>query len=437
MVTVGRRRFLQIASALPAASAAAPLVQATPADTALNVRAALFIPGYVHESAFFQGRPVADHPAFAGRLPKGYSGPMTLVTRIGGAGEHILRSLMPLQGHQIDVSPDGRRAVFNSMNGTAMLSFDPVSLETGRIAKTHAAGFIFGGHSAYAPDGAALLVAERRDWRPFTGDPAEHFGRVVVRDPDTLQVLDHFNCHGIAPHEVNLLADGKHIAVANYGRTSWPEGADALPEVVEPSLTVLEIATGRLVGKVVSPSTRREIRHIAVHSLERAFAVQGRLATFEATQRAMADWPEVYEPDIWSAGLPGYGYLPAPALRYDLLAAPPSAAEMSTEEPLLMRYAQSIIYDPEFDEVMGTFPSLHCVIVFAGADGAVRRVVRTAGLGIRQPRGIFLHPNGTHYGVSGYWMDILMLRRGSHLPDPDTFVSATLFGHSHSTAAPA
>ena len=100
-----------------------------------------------------------------------------------------------------------------------------------------------------------------------------------------------------------------------------------------------------------------------------------------------------------------------------------------------MRYGQTIIYDSEHDEAIGTFPSQNTVVVFAGDDGRVKRTIDTAALGLRQPRGIVLHPNGTHYSVSGYWQDIYAFRRGSHELDRDLCRYETLFGHSHCSVA--
>lgn len=432
-----RRNFLRGAAALAAAGLAAlPPARAAlaAAATATNRTAVFFLPGYAPESAYFAGRPVAKHPRFTANLPDGYDGPVTLVTRVDGTTRSVKRALMPVFGHEINVAPDGRTAFFNCMNQAEMLAFDTETLAVVARAEPHRRKFMGGGHSVFAPDGGVLYVAERADWRRFRGSPERHFGRIVLREPATLKVLDSFDCHGIAPHEINLLADGQHMAVANYGRTTWPTRKEALPEVVEPSLTIVEIASGKLVHKVISPDTRFEVRHIAAPRRDRIFAIQGRLARFADTQTAMTAWPVVYEPDIWAA-IEGYGYLPAPVLHYAQGAAGLEPRAVATPDPTLMRYGQSIIYEPAFDEVIGTFPSRHKVVVFDGATGAIKQVIDVGRQGLRQPRGVVLHPDGVHYAVSGYWQDIYVFKRGSHALDRDRCIYETFFGHSHMSVA--
>jgi hypothetical protein len=237
----------------------------------------------------------------------------------------------------------------------------------------------------------------------------------------------------MTPHEIGLLEDGKHLAVANYGKTLWPDGTwrNGLLYRVAPSLTLIELATGRLVHEVRNADPQLEVRHLAAHSLERLFAIQARMEAFEASQEAMRAWDDgVYEADVYSGG-EDIGYLPAPLLRYRFGPDGAHAKPILTENPLLMRYGQSLVYDPVHDEVIASYPSRHAIIVFAGEDGRVRRVLRTDQLGLRQPRGVVLHPDGVHYAVSGYWQDVMVFTRGQHQPVPARHRRAVLFGHSH------
>ena len=426
-LAVGRREVLGGLAATVAGAALAPAKGALPREAAF-----FLIPGYAYDAAYFEGRPVSHHPGFTKALPRGYAGPATMVTRLDEDDATLRRALMPVAGHEITVAPDGRRAFFNSLNGTSMVSFDPASLEADAVVAPHAEGYIGGGHAVYSLDGRHLFVAERRDWVAYAGRPEAHHGRIVVRDAESLTILEVIDCHGIAPHEVALLADARHLVVANYGRTGWPDGRDdhALPFVLEPSLTVIESGSGKLVHKIVSPDPSFEVRHVAAHDPSRIFAIQARLAPFADTQSMMTDWPEVYEPDVWSAGS-DIGYLPAPVLRYRLDGTEPQVSETITSEARLMRYGQSIVYDPAFDQVIATFPSRHAVVVFDGADGSVVRVIRTDRLGLRQPRGVALHPDGARYVVSGYWQDLFVFRRGSHEIDRGACRYHTWFGHSH------
>ena len=396
--------------------------------------AVYLVPGYVPESAHYKGRPIAEQNRFTKAVPASYQGLLTMVSRVDERDGSVRRALFPLAGHEITVRPDRRSALFNGMDDPFMLSFDPDSLERGILASAHAEDFRGGGHALYVPAEGPLVVAERKLYGPYSGKPEDHFGRIVLRDPETLKVLEVYNSHGIAPHQIGLLTGEQVLAIAHYGSTAWPDGEyrDDLPYLVEPCLTLIDLANGKLLHKEISPDKAYDLRHLALHGRDRIFAIQGRLSRFAATQEAMVESEEVYEPDIWS-GTDRIGYLPAPLFRFDLTKGQTRPSAHSTADPLLMRYGQSIVYDPLHDEAIATYPTRHCVIVFGGNDGEVRHVIRTDRLGLQQPRGIGFHPDGKRYAVTGYWRNIFLFERGSHALDREACLYETLFGHSHST----
>ena len=434
IAATSRRAVLRGLASTALLGAAAPVAAAKPAPA--TARAAYFVPGYAPERAYFQGRAVSEHPAFTRRLPKGYDGPLTLLTRIDEASGAIGRALMPVIGHQVAVAPGAGPSVFCSLDAGAFVAFDADSLDIAAVHR-HGEGFVGGGHAAFLHGGELCAVVERRPSAPYAGRPEDHYGRLVICDADDLRPLEAVSCHGIAPHEVAVTRDGRHAVVANYGSAKWPDGDHGgLPYTVEPSVTVIELASGRLVHKVASTAPDTELRHVAAHGLDRVFATQARLAALADAERTMAGWDAAYEPDVWSAG-PELGYLPAPLARIALEGGAPRAVPVITEDARLMRYCQSIVYDPVHDQAIASFPTRHAVVAFDGATGAPRQVVDTEALGLRQPRGLALHPDGRHYAVSGYWQDILLFERESHRPVPERALRTTLFGHSHMTAVAA
>jgi hypothetical protein len=320
------------------------------------------------------------------------------------------------------------------MNRNTMVSFSPDTLEMITWGRPQRREWIGGGHAVFTLDGRYLLVTERYPHLPFSGKPEDHFGMITVRDPETLRVIDSFSCYGIAPHEINVLEDSKHIAVANYGSTKPPKSRarNPLPFIVEPCVTVLDLQSGRLVYKVTAPRKVNEVRHLAAYNLRRVFAIQARLGTEQEGQEQMDGYPEVYERDRTADK--GRTYLSAPVLRLDFSgtgAETPKALEIRASDPLLMRHGLSIIYEPTFDEVIATFPSSHCYMVFDGANGHIKHVVHTDQLGLRYPCGLALYPNGTHYAISGYWQNLFLFRRGSHELDRSAYRYHVFFGHSH------
>ncbi len=420
-----RRDFLGLGIGVGAGALPLRLAAAEP----IARPAVYFVPGYRPERAHFRGRPLLAAPEFRRFIPKGHDGGTTLVTRIDEADGSIRRALLPIVGHAIAVAPDGRVAVWSSNNGPALLTFDPASLELGRLADYQPGEYLGGGHGVFTPDGRAIVLSERRLATGF-GDPRDHYGRITVRDPETLAVLDAFSCAGMSPHEIELMADGRHLAVANYGSYAMP--GDWRPRIVEPSLTILELASGKLVDKRVSADLGAETTHLAAYSFERVSTVRLRRGDREEERALLADRAEVYEPD--ASPFDEGAYLPGPVQRYEG-AQPGEGPAALPADPLRARHGQSVVYDPAADEMLATFTSSHAVMVTDGADGRVKRLIETERHGLRYPRGIALHPDGAHYAVSGSWQDILLFRRGTHEPAPERALRATFFDHSHMTVA--
>jgi len=255
------------------AALAAPFAGWARADSSVGAGIPL-VPGYEPDAAYLRGRPLRADAVAARALPAGYDGIVTMVSRVDTRGGETRRALMPISGHAIAVAPGGADALWVGMNDPVLLRFATETLDVLGMALPHAEGYVFGGHAVYAIDRGVAFVAERRDpGLRFTGSPEDHTGRIAVRDPDSLAVLDVWNGHGIAPHDLTLTADGRYLVIANYGSTAWPEGqgtpAPGIGYGVEPCVTVLDTADGTLVAKL--PGTRRihEVRHVAAHRLDR------------------------------------------------------------------------------------------------------------------------------------------------------------------------
>lgn len=238
----------------------------------------IFIPGYWPGAARYEGGPALDHPHLARAVPKSYKGPVRLLTRLGLNGD-VTQALFPVHGHNVEISPDGQVGFFGSMEYRSYVCFDPKTLDLIARGKPYAKGWIGGGHGAFVQNGALLALSERAPRVGYRGSPEKHFGRITLREPDTLKIVESFSTHGISPHDVRLLADGKHLAIANYGST-YPRRKKqyGVPRhVVEPSVTIIDINDGRLLAKYVSGSNRMELRHLCAHDFDTIFAIQTEL----------------------------------------------------------------------------------------------------------------------------------------------------------------
>lgn len=251
-----------------------------------------------------------------------------------------------------------------------------------------------------------------------------------------MRVVDRFSCHGIAPHDIRLLEDGKHVAISNYGSVAGSDGygPGKLPHNLEPCVTILEAGSGRLAAKAVGSVRSNEIRHLVAPRLDRVFTIQARLGTFDDAAEAMHGYTEIYEGDVPADD--GDNYLPAPMLGSRISGAETATVRRVTlSDPTLMRHGLGIVYDHRFDEVIATFVTPHCVVVLDAVSATVKRVIRTDRVGLQYPCGLALHPDGEHYVVAGYWRDLYLFRRGTHEPVPAATRYVVLFGHSHLAAA--
>src|SRR5690606_35535525 len=154
-----------------------------------------------------------------------------------------------------------------------------------------------------------------------------------------------------------------------------------------------------------------ELRHLAAGRLDRIFAIQSRYGSDHDEARQNAAENVAYESDITTD--PGYNYMAAATLKYDVLRN--RLTRMGdARSTKLMRHGLSIRYDEKHDEAIATYPTTHHVMVFDGAMGAVSNVLDTRTVGLRYPAGVTFLPDGQHYCVTGHWENLFVFERGTH-----------------------
>ena len=183
------------------------------------------------------------------------------VCAFSGAGEVLFDHALPARGHAFAVSPDGGQAVhFARRPGEFALALD---LERGVAMHwfTPPDDRRLQGHGVFSSDGR-LLYATENDFEAGRGavgiyDAHSGFGR-----------LGELSSHGIGPHDIKLMPDGRTLVVANGGIHTHPDYPRAklnLP-TMEPSLCFIDSRTGDLQQRLVLASDLRllSIRHLAV-----------------------------------------------------------------------------------------------------------------------------------------------------------------------------
>ncbi len=393
-------------------------------------KAAVFVPGYYPETAYANGKPLSENRRFNRAVR---NQPLQkMLTRVGFDGS-IRQTLLPVAAHDVEVAPDGSIGVLCSMDGEQHTAFDPETLELAAIGPSLGDGWHGGGHAVYLDAGKTVILSERAPSMPFQGKLESHYGRLTVRDPKTLKIAETYSTHGIDPHDIRLTADGKYIVAANYGSTiSGKTGTFTIPRsVVQASITVIEVSSGKLVDKRVTGKGKIELRHLAAGNLDRIFAIQARYGSDHDDARQRAGDSIAYESDVTTD--PGYNYMSAATLKYD--ASRKTLKKMGdAASGRLMRHGLSIRYDDVHDEAIASYPSTHQLMVFDGASGDVSKRFDLRTVGMRYPCGVTFLPDGKHYAVTGFWENMFVFERGTHRLVRELCLYPMFFGHSHITA---
>ncbi len=179
---------------------------------------------------------------------------------LGERGDLISTIDLPGRGHDITISREaGRGVVFARQPGNFPVVFDPAGQNV-PVTLTSAQGRHFFGHGVFSPDGG-LLYATESDFEAAKG---------VIGVYDAMgsyERLAEFSTHGTGPHELLLMPDGVHLAVANGGIETHPDfgRAELNLETMDPSIVFIDRRDGRLVGQLRLDSGLHQlsIRHMA------------------------------------------------------------------------------------------------------------------------------------------------------------------------------
>ncbi|MCB0420762.1 MAG: DUF1513 domain-containing protein [Bdellovibrionales bacterium] len=129
-----------------------------------------------------------------------------------------------------------------------------VSIESGQVMQEYMSNNPYGfyGHGVESPDGQYLFLSEP--------GPTEKSGRVAIYDNITGKFLDHLEGHGVHPHEIQVVDQGKVFILSNNGyKKSEKEYQRSFS-----SLSYIEVSSGKLLDQVFLPETHLHMTHLAV-----------------------------------------------------------------------------------------------------------------------------------------------------------------------------
>ncbi|OWV81002.1 hypothetical protein ATY77_22395 [Rhizobium sp. R634] len=184
------------------------------------------------------------------------------VATVAENGEIIDQVALPARAHGMAFSTaTGKTVAFARRPGTYAMIFDPRNKGEPIVISSREDRHFYG-HGAFSPDGRLLYASEN----DFDGNR----GMIGIYDTtDRFSRIGEFETYGIGPHDMTVSDDGRLLIVANggiethpdFGRTKLNLGA------MQPSLALIDAATGALVEKHVLPAqwSALSTRHVDLY----------------------------------------------------------------------------------------------------------------------------------------------------------------------------
>jgi len=183
------------------------------------------------------------------------------IATVSERGEIIDQVALPARAHGMAFSrATGKTVAFARRPGTYAMIFDPRG-KNEPITIAAAEGRHFYGHGAFSPDGRLLYASEN----------AFDANRGVIGLYDAtgrFDRIDEFETYGVGPHDMTVSDDGRMLIIANGGIETHPDFGRTKLNLfnMQPSLTLIDAATGSLIEKRSLPSQWAQLstRHVDV-----------------------------------------------------------------------------------------------------------------------------------------------------------------------------
>ena len=181
------------------------------------------------------------------------------VATVTERGEIVDQVALPARAHGMAFSAaTGKTVAFARRPGTYAMIFDPRNKGEPIVISSREDRHFYG-HGAFSPDGRLLYASEN----DFDGNR----GMIGLYDAtDRFTRIGEFETYGIGPHDMTVSDDGRLLIVANGGIETHPDFGRTKLNLgeMQPSLVLIDAATGALVEKHVLPAEWAELstRHV-------------------------------------------------------------------------------------------------------------------------------------------------------------------------------
>jgi len=181
------------------------------------------------------------------------------VATVTERGEIVDQVKLPARAHGMAFSAvSGRTVAFARRPGTYAMIFDPWHRSEPIVISARVDRHFYG-HGAFSPDGRFLYASEN----DFDGNR----GMIGIYDAgNRFTRIGEYETYGIGPHDMTVSDDGGLLIVANGGIETHPDFGRTKLNLgeMQPSLALIDAATGALVEKHVLPAQWAELstRHV-------------------------------------------------------------------------------------------------------------------------------------------------------------------------------
>ena len=181
------------------------------------------------------------------------------IATVSERGEIIDRVALPARAHGMATShATGMTVAFARRPGTFFMAFDPARRGEPIVMHTPENRHFYG-HGQFSPNGAILYASEN----DFDGNR----GVIVLYDArNGFTRIGEYDAHGIGTHDMTVSDDGRLIVIANGGIETHPDFGRTKLNIdnMQPSLVLLDAATGQVIQKQAMPAHLRQLstRHV-------------------------------------------------------------------------------------------------------------------------------------------------------------------------------
>ncbi|NIB39901.1 DUF1513 domain-containing protein [Pseudomaricurvus alkylphenolicus] len=178
-------------------------------------------------------------------------------------GESLFSIAVPQRAHDSLMLPGAGLALFFARRPGNLIYI--VDLARGQWLRSLQApeGHHFYGHGCVSGGGRYLLTTENH-----IADGNGHIGVYDINDE--FRRVEQLPSHGIGPHQLKSLSDGKTLAIANGGILTHPDkGREKLNlDTMQPGLAYVELNSGKLLSQYHPPHHQQSIRHMDITSAD-------------------------------------------------------------------------------------------------------------------------------------------------------------------------